>query len=97
MNEETTRTIVALALERAKKRPIDPDEVKSLALARVRAQCYYDVVKLDFAKRNGNVFPGEDYDKALARIRDYGIMNGLKAVDIDRTFRYAHAEATWII
>ena len=71
-------------------------------LARVRCWCFGSVIALDLAMKNGhtvdcNIFERklhawteEEYQNALARIRDYGIMNGLTAHAINETFRAAH-------
>jgi hypothetical protein len=75
-------------------------------LARVRAAVFMNVVDLDVAKaghhtvayndvtkRSAHIWREEEYQQALGRIRDYGIMNGLDARTINETFRIAHADA----
>ena len=78
----------------------------SFKLARVHSQCFYNVLMLDIAKKGGHIvelvstskpephiWEEEEYQKALARIRDHAIMNGLTAREVNETFRPAHAEA----
>jgi len=67
--------------------------VRRLQMARVRATCFAAVLDLDVAKREGRIWLDEEYQKELARIRDYGIMKGLTAKIINDTFRGAHEEA----
>ena len=75
-------------------------------IARVHSQCFYHVIMLDLAKKGGHtveltstskreahIWEEEEYQKALARIRDHAIMNGLTAREVNETFRAAHAEA----
>ena len=76
-------------------------------IARVHSQCFYHVIMLDLAKKGGhtveltsiskrephNIWDEEEYQKALARISDHAIMNGLTAREVSETFRAAHAEA----
>ena len=59
----------------------------------VRAECFEEVTKLGVARLQGQVWEPEEYQKALARIRDYGVMNGLTAKVINQTFIEAYAEA----
>jgi len=56
----------------------------------VRAICFNAVVDLDIEKREGRIWLEEEYQKALARIRDYGVMHGLTAKIINETFIRAH-------
>jgi hypothetical protein len=64
-----------------------------LAMLCLRWRCFMAVLKLDCSKRDGLIF-GEEYQKELAHIRDYGVMNGLTARDIKSVFGAAHAETT---
>ena len=78
----------------------------SFKLARVQSQCFYNVIMLDLAKKGGHtvelvntskrephIWEEEEYQKALARIRDHAIVNGLTARAVNEMFRAAHAEA----
>jgi hypothetical protein len=79
---------------------------KAFNKSRVRIWCYRCVLALDVAKKEALdlEFPGltnfvthawmpDEYDKTLAHIRDYGIMHGLDACDVDIAFCCAHADA----
>ena len=78
----------------------------SFKLARAHSQCFYHVILLDLAKKGEHtvdltgtskhephIWDEEEYQKALARISDHAIMNGLTAREVNETFRAAHAEA----
>ena len=71
--------------------------------ARWRAWCSGSVIVLDVAKKNGHtaerddiskrqphVWSEEEYQEALTRIRDFGIMKGVPAYELDRSIRLAH-------
>ena len=63
-------------------------------LAQVREACLNSVVRLDMFKQQGLIQVDEVYQHALARIRDYGIINGLTAREINGTILYAHGVAS---
>ena len=63
-------------------------------LAQVREACLNGVVRLDMFKQQGLIQVDEVYQHALARIRDYGIINGLTAREINGTILYAHGVAS---
>ena len=79
----------------------------SFKFARAHSQCFYHVILLDLAKKGEHtvdltgtskhephIWDEEEYQKALARIRDQAIMNGLTASSVNAMFRMAHAEAS---
>ena len=81
-----------------------------LKFACAESQCFYHVIMLDLAKKGGHtlelastskrephIWDEEEYQKALARIRDRAIMNGLTARAVNETFRAAHAEAAGVM
>ena len=70
------------------------DAGRSFWQAQVREMCLNSVVDLDMFKQQGLIQVDEVYQHALARIRDYGIMNGLTARDINGTILYAHGIAS---
>jgi hypothetical protein len=103
------QAIVADGCGRIRVRSVSIDSAmvrKLFDIARVRALCYANVLKLDVAKTNAQTveFPimsnylthawdPEEYQTALSRIRDFGVMNGLTARDISFTFCDAHTDA----
>ena len=56
------------------------------------AVCYAAICSADRRLREGHTTQSE-YEKQLARIRDYGIMHGLTAVGINAVFCEAHKYA----
>jgi hypothetical protein len=56
----------------------------------VYRDCLNLVYAVDQRMMNGEFPKDEDYHKALGHIRDYGVMNGLKADSIRSAFTLAH-------
>jgi len=78
----------------------------ALERARWRAWCSGSVIELDVAKKNGHtaerddiskrkphVWSEEEYQIALARIRDFGIMKGVSVYELDMSISSAHDDA----
>ena len=78
----------------------------ALQRARWRAWCFGSVIELDLAKKNGHTAEHDDiskrqphvwsegeYQEALARIRDFGIMKGVPAYELDKSISSAHVDA----
>jgi hypothetical protein len=55
--------------------------------------CFNWVVALDRAMLNGEYIFAVEYHKELARVRDFGVMYGLKADSIRFLFECAHARS----
>jgi hypothetical protein len=71
-------------------------ERPSVEAVRMRWWCYERVYALDRMKIEGRFADEESYQKALGRIRDYGVMRGLKAKDIRIVFSDAHAQSGYV-
>jgi hypothetical protein len=59
----------------------------------VYRDCFNLICAVDQRMMNGEFVKVEDYQKALGHIRDYGVMNGLKAGSIRSVFMLAHMES----
>ena len=67
---------------------MDAQEIRAPdRLALVRAMCF---VKVALVGQMKNSCSEEEYQKALSRIRDWGIMNRLTVHDINDVFNSAH-------
>jgi hypothetical protein len=62
----------------------------------VRMRCYERVYAIDRMKIEGHFADEESYQKALGRIRDYGVMLGLTAKAIRSVFSSAHAQSGYV-
>ena len=84
------------------ERKVRKDEVFQMSM--LREWCFMRVAEVDISKKkkteerkkHGLTFDRldeEEYQQALGRIRDTGILNGLHFSVIDKTFRLAHMHA----